>query len=797
MARKQFILVAGVDWLNFTIDYGLFCENRMRILLRNHAGSALKFTILNFAKGTITTVETERPGVSTTKTEKKFKPILAKEYRIDPEFPGDPDFIGKAKGKMSVVDVYKAVQQIGKDSPGELVEMSWFYRGMYHSYPDLTHTYQYLEDRSYYLRSPESLDPDFYLDFAPQNMNRTKKDGKKSDFENFTSAFSSDGYIWLWGGYLIPSYAGETDFELFKALEKSLGAILYTGIPDTSLIDISGFTASQYERLSDRLELHFYLTLREEKTEFTFLPDLLEKRTPFPREFLVDKVPFSFIKYFISGVESSAGVALMHATKIKTYAASEYLPDEPDDSSPTGLFHIPEKFGSYIDFFRTYYNIKTDPEDRLYMEYTAAFTGVDRPRVYDFFIPKFKIPDEPKKPELLPEQIDREFRELKLQGHQFIFVAGVDFVSNDNDRIDFYQLCIDRVKVCMDKYVNFLPIQFQILDFTSGTVSYIDSRMITKTPLKVKLYKSIDPAKDYDLKKDQSGFEQRFFRGKEGVMRVNEIYDRIVDIGRRNPGKLVELSFFSHGNEQGPLLTNYLDPATEFKPGKKARSNFRPDEILRNELLSVREKALFDLSVLFDFESALSGIPSFTEFFKKAWYQDAEIYAWGYTTTPNLSLLMQALLRENINITERSLDDIIVLKNPSRGIRQLLKRITGEEHSPLRVKVRVGHVIYVLSQILQSSYMYHLAKNSGHGVWGGVPGCFSDFKEGMNSQQMKIGPEFKKYRVFFAVFFNFTMIVQGNLSGIPVSAPGYMFYPVDPGWDNKDFPGEKYKENDV
>ena len=50
-----------------------------------------------------------------------------------------------------------------------------------------------------------------------------------------------------------------------------------------------------------------------------------------------------------------------------------------------------------------------------------------------------------------------------------------------------------------------------------------------------------------------------FDRNPKDVMSITDVYEKVVEIGRKDPGTLVELSFFSHGYYGGPILVNSND----------------------------------------------------------------------------------------------------------------------------------------------------------------------------------------------------------------------------------------------
>jgi hypothetical protein len=267
------------------------------------------------------------------------------------------------------------------------------------------------------------------------------------------------------------------------------------------------------------------------------------------------------------------------------------------------------------------------------------------------------------------------------------------------------------------------------------------------------------------------------------------VYLRIFDIGFKLPGKLMELSFFSHANESGPRLLNYFEELNNSSPaGKQPAVSFDPEEVLRRTPQPSNEKLFYDPSPLYDFGNLLMSNDPARKSFVSAWHAQGITRVWGYHSTSGLYRLMRAVVQsKDYSPSGLTFETVLTLKNPERSVRFLLHRITGDEHGPVRIKVKFGHILYVLSTILKSSYMYHLAQYSERSVYAGLPGTFASFESGAASDLMKIDIKaFGKYVGFFQNYFDFKADPEKR---------GYSEYVKKNSWDKKDYPGTAYKRN--
>jgi hypothetical protein len=128
---KRLIYVAGMDYEFKGVDFRIFADNRMRRRINaNKAKDELTFMIFDVRRGEVVTNVVTYPSGKKTETPSKTTPFasLSKSNYDSSTSSGEIHFTfkGGQRDKMSIVDVYKAVQKIGTDDPQSLIELSVF-----------------------------------------------------------------------------------------------------------------------------------------------------------------------------------------------------------------------------------------------------------------------------------------------------------------------------------------------------------------------------------------------------------------------------------------------------------------------------------------------------------------------------------------------------------------------------------------------------------------------------------------------------------------------------------------------
>ena len=118
---KHFIFVIGYDYRLSGLEYRRVCYNRIKLIeSQNKKKDDLMFHVFDFEKGKIITWEINYPsGVKTKKPlpDISFNTITPSNYK-------DYAFKDGQTGTLSILDVYKAIQEIGENEPGSLFELS-------------------------------------------------------------------------------------------------------------------------------------------------------------------------------------------------------------------------------------------------------------------------------------------------------------------------------------------------------------------------------------------------------------------------------------------------------------------------------------------------------------------------------------------------------------------------------------------------------------------------------------------------------------------------------------------------
>ncbi|WP_158738014.1 hypothetical protein [Alteribacillus sp. YIM 98480] len=352
----HYILIAAVDYEfdGGTSDFRVLCDNRMkRIIAQNKAKKAMMFHIYDFLRGEIATHEiTYHKGIKKqNKTvQNKFARISKANYTSN---HGSYRFKDGQDNVMSILDVYQKVQNIGKNSPHSLIELSFFSHGwmggpilvnsyddreaniqLHPSLPSFTHSY-----RGSSLRDPDDKDPRGNLDFNSPTMTN-------QDLKNFQNAFHNKGYIWIWGCAFPRSI-----HQILHKMEKH-PSYRENGLGDDTLFVFTNFTKEEVKLLENYLQGH--------------LP-------PFPDKQKI-AIEFKYIKFFFClANQNSYSYQIAKHANVKTYAAllgtySIY------EKGRLPLLKIEGAFKRHFKFYKNYLGFDFDPEGRNYGEYLPGMS---------------------------------------------------------------------------------------------------------------------------------------------------------------------------------------------------------------------------------------------------------------------------------------------------------------------------------------------------------------------------------------------------------------------------------------
>ncbi|HET6992496.1 MAG TPA: hypothetical protein VFJ43_14275, partial [Bacteroidia bacterium] len=524
-----------------------------------------------------------------------------------------------------------------------------------------------------------------------------------TDLENFKKAYHEDGYNWLWGGETL-----DDGLRSLANKTRSTTEFKDPGLTDDTIITLSNLSDNASDELTSEME-----TLK--------LPPAADPKNI--------AVPFKIItSLFCRLISTTYAFALAHASGVKTFGTLpgvRFHVDKPVNIKYNEI-NIHKLFDGYIDFCDGLFGVKRDPEGRNFQEFRPDLSCT-------ILLPKPTPVSQPAtSPVSQPSSVPSSLPEKK-QALEFIYVAGFDFSSSG---IDFFKLCSNRMEQTIRLNPIGQPLLFHLFDFGSGEVSrhevsYQDDKS------EVVVHKHEDQfdkvsSRNYDQAKDDQGISQSVFRDeKKNVMTILEVYKRILKIGESSPGQLMELSFFSDANEKGPQLLNYHDPAAQ------------------NDFTLPDNHEFIDPSAEYDFIPPLMNDVN-RDHFQKAWHPDGYSWVWGYKTSDGLLKLLKSIIDSPDYHAGIPLDTVITLKNPTPLLRRILDRLEGKKPAPGKLYYKFGFILHMLSGVLKSSYMYHLARISQRNVFGGLPGTFAGPESGNEFNLLGINPAaYGKYIDFF------------------------------------------------
>jgi hypothetical protein len=341
-------MVAGVEFqFDKPIAYNgfrTFCDNRIKQII-NKTREELEFQIFDFKAGEIITKQVNIVNGQAVQTESrkddrngtKFMKISKSNYDRAVDEEGETHYYFKRNqpDAMSIVDIYKAIKKIGKDSPGTLLELSFFSHGWMGG-PILVNSYDYTDMSviSSYLRNvrlPDDMDPRSNKDFIPPNMST-------EDLSNFQKSFSPNGYTWIWG-CAFPRIVN----QILNKIENNQ-KYKPAGVDDDTLLKFSNISEEEYNVIKGYLINVF---------------------SPFPnrRNF---ELKFRYLRYFFCVLTiSSYCHSIAKASKVKAYGPVTGTFTGPETGN-FALMRVDPIFSRHLKFYESYLGIKFDPEGRKY-----------------------------------------------------------------------------------------------------------------------------------------------------------------------------------------------------------------------------------------------------------------------------------------------------------------------------------------------------------------------------------------------------------------------------------------------
>lgn len=341
-------MVAGVDYDFTGVDFGIFCKNRIkRITLKNTKKSELNFTTFDIKKGKITVNDITYPSGKKKESisnpnPTKFKPVAKCNYNGKRFKDGQTDLI-------SILDIYKEVQNVGINHPGTLMELSFFSHAwmggplLVNSFDDGVFNFQVPGTTVNIpfslpvgIRDPDDFDPRGRKDFSPPNM-------QASDLLNFQNAYHPDGFSWVWG-CAFPK-------NVHKILSKIERHPKYksSGVSDSEDFQFKNMEAQYVAALEHALGISF-----PDKRNFT--------------------IQFSDLKKFICIYNISSYSQILSNNSKRNVIGGLMGTYSEYDSGKLPLMSVSKLFTRHFTFYKNHLGYSFDKEGRKYGIYTPNKT---------------------------------------------------------------------------------------------------------------------------------------------------------------------------------------------------------------------------------------------------------------------------------------------------------------------------------------------------------------------------------------------------------------------------------------
>ena len=344
--------MVGFDYQGGGVDFGQFALRRRNMLIA--ASPRLSVTIMNVGAGT-TTVSAMVPNakgvpVRTETTTSTHSTVTAANYSTG--LGHHARFDTNRAGRMSITDLYTAVQAIGADpaTKGSLTEVSVFSHGFFEG-PILVNSD---DGNTGAARDANDKDARVDKDFKPTNMTAAQA-------TSFKAAFSASGLWWSWGCAFTESYRQVT--------ARFIASPLYRKTPTGKLKDTDKFTFEFPQAMADG----FYdddTTFFPQDTKRTKAGATVMKTLKFERTVRQIK------DFFLRGVSDSYSHAVARAAGVPARGACLGTYSDYEKGVKAPLMIIPQSFKLYKTDFRRYIamwvnvlGFSTDPDHRGYCIY--------------------------------------------------------------------------------------------------------------------------------------------------------------------------------------------------------------------------------------------------------------------------------------------------------------------------------------------------------------------------------------------------------------------------------------------
>lgn len=352
MPALQALIMAGFDYQGGGVDFLSMARNRQARLLGR--SSQLTVTVMDVGSGT-EAVSAMTPNAAGTlvrqvTSNSTHSPVTAANYSAG--LRHGTRFDKNQAGRMSITDLYAAVQAIGsnKATVGSLIEVSIFSHGYYGGAILVDSN----DGSAGTARDPNDKDARADKDFKSPNAT-------VAQLAAFKAAFAPNAFWWNWGCTFTESYRQVT--------HRFINSPLYRRTPAGKLNDTDKVTFSFPQAMAEDI-------YGDDTTFFPQTKNVGGKNAGKFKELTFERTVKDVREFFLRGVRDSYHAAVAKAANVNVRGAflGTYADYESNDKSiRLPLMEIPRSvrifgtdFTGYLNMWTRDFGFTTDPEGHGY-----------------------------------------------------------------------------------------------------------------------------------------------------------------------------------------------------------------------------------------------------------------------------------------------------------------------------------------------------------------------------------------------------------------------------------------------
>lgn len=351
---------------------------------------------------------------------------------------------------------------------------------------------------------------------------------------------------------------------------------------------------------------------------------------------------------------------------------------------------------------------------------------------------------------------------------QILLVAGVDFEFHG---VDFRSLADNRRALLERKNTKHDDLRFITMDVRSGQVEVRDitfpSGKRTETVASTTPFTPVTQASYGTNAAGQVRLKPALYT----VMSITDVYARVRDIGSKDPGTLVELSFFSHGWMGGPILANSNDdrlmtlmipnpfgPATPMTVAVTGNARDPDDKDARGHL---------------DFVAPTMDPPAL-KLFKDAFASDGYAWLWGCAFPKVIHHALWAM-EQSKDYKSSGLGQDVVVHMPAvtaddvTYLEQILAPKLGTFPSRSSLAVQFKYLRWAFFVANQMSYAYMFTVMTGIEVRAAALGTYAEY-DTAGDKLMNVYSGFTAHFNFYKNYLGMTFDPEGRRYAVYTSA---------------------------